>query len=66
MHFLEPYSQYNVSLNAITSVGNGTKFNRTARTNESSMYIFIVSNVFNSLEKLIECFLTVTHSKNLC
>ena len=41
MNFLEPYSQYNVSLNAITSVGNGTEVIRTARTNESSMYISI-------------------------
>ena len=41
MNFLEPYSQYNVSLNAITNVGNGTEVIRTARTNESSMYISI-------------------------
>ncbi|XP_028413448.1 tyrosine-protein phosphatase Lar-like isoform X5 [Dendronephthya gigantea] len=32
---LEPYSVYNVSLNAITSIGNGSKVNDTSRTNES-------------------------------
>ena len=41
MNFLEPYSQYNVSINAITIVGNGTKVDLEARTNESSMCNFI-------------------------
>ena len=42
MDFLEPYSEYNVSLNAITSVGNGTVVNRTARTRQSGMYVIIL------------------------
>ena len=33
---LDPYSVYNVSLNAFTSAGNGTVVNRSDRTNESS------------------------------
>lgn len=41
MDFLEAYSEYNVSLNAITIAGNGTKVDLEARTNESSMCIFI-------------------------
>ncbi|CAB4016473.1 phosphatidylinositol phosphatase PTPRQ, partial [Paramuricea clavata] len=33
---LEPYSVYNVSLNAMTSIGNGTVVTLTARTNQST------------------------------
>lgn len=47
LKYLEPYSQYNVSLNAITSVGNGTEVDRTARTNESSMFNFISVYMLN-------------------
>jgi hypothetical protein len=41
--FLEPYSQYDVSLNAITSEGNGEIVKKENRTRESSkLFSFLV------------------------
>ena len=43
---LEPYSEYSVSLNAITNAGNGTILTRTARTDQSSMYSVVFKVLF--------------------
>jgi hypothetical protein len=47
--FLEPYSEYNVSLNAMTKIGNGTKSDLTARTNQSSMYTAMLKHYCHTI-----------------
>ncbi|XP_028413457.1 titin-like isoform X1 [Dendronephthya gigantea] len=56
---LEPYSEYNVSLNAITSIGNGSKVFVTSRTNQSRpAYLFVTPKtptVFENSSVILSC-----------